>query len=193
MAAELVPEMIPVCFEIQREMLADERSENYKKRQREYPDQTTFQLYDNNNPRRDDISLNQILLEQVPNARFPCWEDNWSHNVDSFRNKFDKPGFRRKNNLSDSLEIMVYRKKVTIVVELLYSEMSEVEFNTEFEKHIDFLRQKGVKHPFSLITGIKRIPYFSEHRKLIIHDLRRLPPEKRARTSGPRPKIEKEI
>ena len=52
MAEELVPEMIPVCFEIQREMLADERSENYKKRQREYPDQTTFQLYDNNNPRR---------------------------------------------------------------------------------------------------------------------------------------------
>ena len=180
MAAELCTEMIPVCYEIQRDMSVDERTE--------FPEEVKFKLFDNNNPQRDEESLHQILLLQVPNARNPCSEDHWSANVHEFRNKLDKPGFRRKNCLSDFLEIIVYRRKVTTVIELLYSEMSEVEFNTEFEKHIDFLRGKGVLHPFSIRTGIKRIPYLSEHRKIVIHDLRRLPPEKRARTSGPRPK-----
>lgn len=192
MAASLGTATIPVCYEIRRKMSVDPDSESYKKRQIEFPDEVTFQLFDNNNPQRDDMSLHQVLLLVTGQKQKSYNEDDWDDYVDDIKDELKKPEFRRANDLSDCLEIVCYGQNFTKVIELIYSEMSEVEFNKEFEKHIDSLRQKGVKHPLSLRTGIKRLVYFSEHRKMVIHDLRRLPPEKRARTSAPRPQKETE-
>ena len=190
MAAKLRTEMMPVCYEIKREMPVDKHSESYKKRQREFPDEATFQLFDNNNPQRDEESLHQILLLTM-RQNF-CDEEEWDDKVDVIRDRLSDPEYRREKGLSDSLEIVVYQKRVTMVVELLYSEMSEDEFNTEFENMMNVIRQKGGKCPMHILTRNKKIPYWSEHRDMLIHDLRPLPPEKRARTSGPPLKTDNE-
>ena len=125
MAAELRTVMIPVCYEIKREMPVDKHSPSYKKRQREFPDVATFQLFDNNNPQRDEESLHQILLLTM-RQNF-CDEEEWDDKVDVIRDKLSDPEYRREKGLSDSLEIVVYQKRVTMVVELFFSEMSAPE------------------------------------------------------------------
>ena len=184
MATEIINEMMPVRRTIERDTMADKNSESYRKRKIDYPDEVTFHLYDNNNPGRTDMSHNSPILLQRGHEHVT--EEGWRKHVGHITYDLDKPEFRRANNLSDFLEIVVYREEYVSFVELIYEEMEVAKFEDEYEKHekqTAVARARGiliggkiVVNPFPWLWRRKKIVYRSENRTLLLVDLRPPPP-----------------